>query len=513
MTATPVNILQLKQYWPEDSARKTILYDSNALPKAQADAAQIYYRITYDSNLDMIHIFRYTPVASNAGHNSRSQQVEYDQEIVAEIDPTDIVGADLEIKFAHDAFLESQASMGNLTALKTARNIAKKSVQPDCTTTAMKPFTIVCGDDTTNAETITYQDHMERKKRELIQNSAAFRQVGVYNRKNSQNISLASSRGIESTGAQPSPSLLQSFFSSYSCSTDTTTNMDSPRRRNGDDVDVSESDTDDGTQSSNSKGNEDDSTALSFTSALESSRLPFQSKSVTFLNIYIYPPQDTPGSIILGPREAKHVRFQVAPTIDFSDARNVVRGIRILAQIEHYCKEEIESIKSDSRKKTHGFNKVTGHSKKIPIPPKYLVFINVLSGKKKSADIYEHILRPMLDQSGVEHDLFVSQYPGHAYERMSALFAILATRAKSHDLEDDETSNAEDNEPDELLDVSAYDGIIVLGGDGTFFEILQGLRSRKKDRNDLMKRLKFGIVGCGRYNGLSSSLLYASKVS
>jgi hypothetical protein len=396
----------------------------------------------------MIHILKYSPIVTSRLH-LRSQQLEYDQEIVAEIDPSDIVGADLEVKFAHDAFLESSASVSNLKALKAARNIAKRSVQPNCTTAAAKPFTVVCGDDTTNPDTITYQELMERKKKQLIQNSAAFRQVGVYNRKNSHK-DETQSKDIDPTEAQTSPSLLNSFFSRYSCSTDTTLDQPTSRRRgkdwDHDDEDDSNSDNDDTDDGDDHETDidADDSTAPTFMSALESSRSPIQSQSGTYLNIYIYPPQDAQGSIVLGPREAKHVRFQIAPTIDFLDARNVVRGIRILAQIEHYCKEELEQRMSDSRKKTNG-SQAPVSLKQTPVPPKYLVFINVLSGKKNAADIYEHILRPMLEQSGVEHDLFISQFPGHAYERMSALFAILATRTKTYDAEDEASGDTEES--------------------------------------------------------------------
>lgn len=505
------NLLRLKQYWPEDSARNVILYDSHVTPKSQLETRP-YYRITYESNLDMIHIVKYSPRNHSRSPQQQQQQQkqkqkDYDHDVVAEIDPSDVVGADLEVKFAQDAFLESPASLANLKALKTARNMAKShtSKQQDCNTIAIKPLTVACGDDTTNTDTITYQEFLERKKRMQVQNSAAFRQVGVYNRKYH---SRSSSNQMEiPTGTQHTPSFIHTFFSRYSCSTDTT--LDRPTTTVvGEEDDDSPSATDHGDTDDD---HDDDDDNNSYEIHLRQDLSPIQTHAVTYLNIYVYPPQDTTAqsSSVLGPRQAKHVRFHVAPTIDFLDARNVVRGIRILAQIEHYCKEEMGQRIADAQKKTQS-SKTPLPTKKQPIPPKYLVILNAFSGKKNATDVYEHTLRPMLEQSGIDHDLFVSLYPGHTYERMSALFAILAARNKLHDV-DDEASSDTDMSVD-LLDISEYDGIVVLGGDGTVFEVLQGIRSRKKDRNDLMKRLKFGIVGCGRYNGLSSSLLYASKV-
>ena len=502
---------ELTQYWSEDSARKTILYDCDRSPNKSGAAPQPYYRITYVSNLDMLHIIKYSPTSQRR----KNQEREYEEDIVDEIDPSDIVGADLEVKFAHDSFLELQNSTSNVRALKTARHIAKQTEQPDCTTVAAKPFVVMCGDDSTNPDIITYKEHLERVKRDKYQNSAAFRQVGVYNRKHSptekQPEKLASfSDEFDPVDSKQSPTMLQTFFSRYSCSTDSTLD-DTLRDTHGGHPYGSSSGSERGdSDDEDSKVDMDDATATTFRSALGPSHTPIHSQSVAYLNIYIYPPQEIQGSDVLGPRRAKHVRFQVAPTIDFLDARYIVRGIRILAQIEHYCKEEMELRQSESRRTVKGSNG-TASKKAPPKPPKYLVFINVLAGKKKSADAYEHTLRPMLEQSGVEHDLFVAQYPGHAYERMSALFAILATRTNMYDV-DGASPDSDGGMATDLLDISAYDGIIVLGGDGTLFEILQGLRSRKKDRNDLMKRLKLGIVGCGRYNGLASSLLYASKV-
>ena len=61
-------------------------------------------------------------------------------------------------------------------------------------------------------------------------------------------------------------------------------------------------------------------------------------------------------------------------------------------------------------------------------------------------------------------------------------------------------------------DISKYNGVITVGGDGTLSEIMQGLKEREDYDELLEEKLTFGVLGGGTSNGLASTLLYARKV-
>jgi len=180
----------------------------------------------------------------------------------------------------------------------------------------------------------------------------------------------------------------------------------------------------------------------------------------------------------MGYRHERHRHLKIAPCFDFTDARSLVRAIRRLAKLGHYQQQHI----------------------KTPLrPTKYLVVINPFSGTAKSHSIYKSTVRKMLVECGVEHDLFVTRYAGHASERMQ---------------EDYRSSNDDDNGgavemEEEGTDVAEYDGVVAMGGDGILYEMMQTLWTRT-DSEELMDRLRVGIVGCGTSNGLAKGLLYRS---
>ena len=164
-----------------------------------------------------------------------------------------------------------------------------------------------------------------------------------------------------------------------------------------------------------------------------------------------------------GHRFEKHRRYKLFPTEDFSDTQHLMRAIRKVANIGHFESNEIKTNK-------------------------FLVVVNPFSGTKQAKNIYEKYVCKMLRECGVDHDVLVTQYAGHACDRMKK----------------DNTVG--------VPDISQYSAIISMGGDGLLSEIINGVRSRK-DCDEICKKLKFGIVGCGTCNGLAASLLYAAKVN
>ena len=90
--------------------------------------------------------------------------------------------------------------------------------------------------------------------------------------------------------------------------------------------------------------------------------------------------------------------------------------------------------------------------------------VNPNSGKKKSLKIFNTI-RPLLNQKKIDFDYFETEYSGHA-------------------------SNIIQN-----INLKKYHGIIIIGGDGTFHEVVNGLMLKK---NKL--KIPIGIIPGGSGN-------------
>jgi len=78
---------------------------------------------------------------------------------------------------------------------------------------------------------------------------------------------------------------------------------------------------------------------------------------------------------------------------------------------------------------------------------KFPLIVNPHSGKKQSRQILE-LLKPVFDLHGAELTILETTEPGNARDLVKH------------------------------LDLAVYDGIIVLGGDGTFHEVVNGLLKR-----------------------------------
>ena len=179
----------------------------------------------------------------------------------------------------------------------------------------------------------------------------------------------------------------------------------------------------------------------------------------------------------LGSRYANHRTYQIAPSEDLADLSRVVQAIRQLARMP---------FKSSSSSSSTSSNQKENQT--------LLVILNPFAGRKQGQQIYDKTLKPMLEQSGFGHDVIVTQYSGHAQERMSIM--------KKDEEKKDEASS------DSVKDISCYDGILAVGGDGVLHEIFQGLYART-DFRSLLQKIKIGHIGAGTSNGFSKSLTYA----
>ena len=210
-------------------------------------------------------------------------------------------------------------------------------------------------------------------------------------------------------------------------------------------------------------------------------QFPLTCGSTAYLNIYAYPKALPKRSIFkqlkeciigedeesteqnshlkYGHRHEHHRRLKLAPVEDFAKASQLVQNIKQISKLTHRSQD------------------------------RYLVILNPFSGTKQGEKVYNEIVKKMLNEMGVEHDVLITQRVGHAMERM---------------LEQSNDGKQFDR------DVKEYHTIIAMGGDGILSEIVHGIQKRG-DFETIIDRLNFGIVGCGTSNGLAASINYAAN--
>ncbi|CAG0882190.1 unnamed protein product [Darwinula stevensoni] len=118
-------------------------------------------------------------------------------------------------------------------------------------------------------------------------------------------------------------------------------------------------------------------------------------------------------------------------------------------------------------------------------PKNLLIFINPYGGKKQAKKIFEKHFSPLLHISGIQYEAIETTRARHAYDHLQTC-----------DLED-------------------CDGIVAVGGDGMFSEILNGIlirtaREGKINLNDasiepLSPKIRLGMVPAGSSNALSQA--------
>ncbi|XP_067647634.1 sphingosine kinase 1 [Eurosta solidaginis] len=105
-----------------------------------------------------------------------------------------------------------------------------------------------------------------------------------------------------------------------------------------------------------------------------------------------------------------------------------------------------------------------------------LVLLNPKSGSGKAREIFNRQVVPVLNEAEQSYDLHVTKHPNYAREFI---------RVKNLD---------------------NYSGIVAIGGDGLFFEILNGLLMRADWPE--ARHMPLGIVPCGSGNGLARSVAH-----
>jgi diacylglycerol kinase family enzyme len=103
-----------------------------------------------------------------------------------------------------------------------------------------------------------------------------------------------------------------------------------------------------------------------------------------------------------------------------------------------------------------------------------LVIVNPIGGKGKGEYLFKTLLKPMLDDAGTGYEVIVTTGPGHA-EEVAKTF-----------------------------DTNKFGAVAVVGGDGLFGEIMNGMNSRQ-DREAALS-LPLGVLPAGSSNCLACSV-------
>ena len=101
---------------------------------------------------------------------------------------------------------------------------------------------------------------------------------------------------------------------------------------------------------------------------------------------------------------------------------------------------------------------------------KYYLLVNPAGGTKKGMEILE-MVKPIFEKSEVHLDILQTEYAGHA------------------------------NELANTLDLSGYSGLCAIGGDGTLFEMVNGMLKRKDNQN-----FPLGLITGGTGNAFMHDL-------
>nr|XP_018901171.1 PREDICTED: sphingosine kinase 2-like [Bemisia tabaci] len=119
------------------------------------------------------------------------------------------------------------------------------------------------------------------------------------------------------------------------------------------------------------------------------------------------------------------------------------------------------------------------HSPRSSSINKLLIILNPRSGMCKARDIYQQKFVPLLMEADIPFDLHVTRFHNDARQLIRSSNLYQWQR-----------------------------GIIVMGGDGIMYEILNGIMERL-DWHRALENLTLGIIPCGSGNGLAKSISYS----
>uniref|UniRef100_G3Q6H6 sphingosine kinase n=1 Tax=Gasterosteus aculeatus TaxID=69293 RepID=G3Q6H6_GASAC len=111
-------------------------------------------------------------------------------------------------------------------------------------------------------------------------------------------------------------------------------------------------------------------------------------------------------------------------------------------------------------------------------PSRMMLLVNPQSGKGQALTLYNNHIQPMLNEAGVTHTLVITERQNHARELVKE------------------------------ADMSQWDALVIMSGDGLLFEVINGLLERADWEEAI--RTPMGILPGGSGNGLAASVHHYS---
>ncbi|XP_076619564.1 sphingosine kinase 2 isoform X2 [Colletes latitarsis] len=111
---------------------------------------------------------------------------------------------------------------------------------------------------------------------------------------------------------------------------------------------------------------------------------------------------------------------------------------------------------------------------------KLLVLLNPKSGPGRGRETFQKRIHPILSEAERPYEVHITKCPNYARE-------FVRTR-----------------------DIYQWSGLLMVGGDGIVFEVVNGLFQRP-DWEKALRELPLGVIPCGSGNGLAKSIAYAKQ--
>ncbi|EZA53682.1 hypothetical protein DMN91_007771 [Ooceraea biroi] len=111
---------------------------------------------------------------------------------------------------------------------------------------------------------------------------------------------------------------------------------------------------------------------------------------------------------------------------------------------------------------------------------KLLVLLNPKSGPGRGREIFQRRIHPILSEAEKSYEIHITKCPNYARE-------FIRTR-----------------------DIYQWSGLLMVGGDGIVFEVVNGLLQRS-DWEKALHELPLGVIPCGSGNGLAKSIAHAKQ--
>lgn len=149
---------------------------------------------------------------------------------------------------------------------------------------------------------------------------------------------------------------------------------------------------------------------------------------------------------------------------------------KLLIRLPFDIHDNVVDNKNEAKEWEKAVLVVISKTSQIRRQSKFLVFVNPKSGSGKAKITFDEKLSNVLNLAGITYTVMVTERSQFAHDFVR------------------------DN------DLSQWKGIIICGGDGLLYEIINGIGARS-DCPKVLEDLTFGIIPCGSGNGLAATIL------